>query len=78
MPPADTKPPALKPVRLDQNLVLIVRLQLARLIVGAENVLPTNTLARLKQLVGSAVAEGLLDGQSLVRDTAVLQNEKLY
>lgn len=76
MPPVDTRLPALKLLRLDQSLVLVVCLQLARLVISAENVLPTDTLAGLKQLVGAAVAEGLLDGQSLVGDTAVLQKWK--
>lgn len=64
--------PALKLPSLDPGLVLVFLLQLTRLVVGAEDVLPTNTLAGIEQLVGAAVTVGLLDGQSLVGDAAVL------
>lgn len=77
MPGFYTKLSTLKPLCLDRSLVLFFLLQLARLVVGAENVLSTDTLAGIKQLVGAAVTVGLLDGQSLVRDTAVLHEWKL-
>lgn len=64
--------PALKLLFLDQSLILVFLLQLTRLVVGAENVTSTNTLAGIEQDVGAAVTVGLLDRQSLVRDTAVL------
>lgn len=77
MPHFDTKLSTLKLFCLDRSLVLVFLLQLARLVVGAEDVLSTDALAGIKQLVGAAVTVGLLDGQSFVRDTAVLHRWKL-
>ena len=46
----------------DQSLVLVILLQLTRLVVGADNVLSTHTLAGIEQLVSATVAVGLLNG----------------
>lgn len=75
MPYVDTKPPASKSLCLDQSSVLVLLLQLTRLVVGAQDVLSTDALASIEQLIGATVTVGLLDGQSLVRDAAVLQKK---